>query len=469
MKKLMFLNLLMFSGIVFAQPTIQPKINPKVITLMPNTGGQGYLVLNQKMNSDVVIWQLELMQRFYSNDTTYEDKVIKRTELSGVNYIKIPKNYLNQKDTYYSIKVLGLNSEKKIVAEVDGASLSVFPPAAPGGGPVYDETGNWKCNGKTYAWEIQQYTSDDYFDPNDPATPVTLSSFQMESTFNYFDANIGLAIPYYQYMSESEFNIVQNNTNKWDYYNLVQSDVQAPYNGVKVIRIYNNPNVNNYDVNNQLITSQWIYGVQKFLGPWGIGYAPAVQIDYLPLGDQTGVPIDQIIGLMNSHYDFIGKGFGQNLSCNEFGINPPQVPEADLSKCMEAYYDFQIGVDGDIFDQLDQLHDCIYGTTSDEWGDDDGGSIINVNVNSLSSDVSISLNRNDFFASNGEFVLPSFVLKEGLYSIGVYFKDGTYIPLIREVKGTVNNQYELSNFLQATIYPVPVQGDQFEINMPASG
>ena len=440
----------------------QPE-NSNVIVFRPNVEGQGWLVLNRKAYPDVVSWQVQIVKRTYfvtDSDTTYVDDIISKVDLGKTNYTKIPYEYLNNRDENYLLNIRGVNNQGEILANVEGLNLSVYPPAVDVG-PQYNETGYWKCIGSTYAWEIQQYTSYDF-----GQTPM--SYFTLQSTYRYFDENISQAIPYYQYMGEEEFNSIKNDITKQKYYGLNSNDISSLnyVNGVKIIKISNDGST--YDVHNQLITGEWIYGVQKFLGPWSTYFGPVVQVAYIPMDDMTGVPIDDIIQLMNNHYDFTGVGYSQKLACDQNEIDVTDVTEANYTKCLREYFDYQLGVDGDIFDQLNELHDCLYGTDTSLW-DDHHGRIINITITPLSSDeASIILKYSDFFRHNGEFISPNIVLDKGLYTIGYLFKDKTYIPLIEEVKNSFVNQYELSNLLDVTIYPVPVQGDRFNLKMHAS-
>lgn len=52
--------------------------------------------------------------------------------------------------------------------------------------------------------------------------------------------------------------------------------------------------------------------------------------------------------------------------------------------------------------------------------------------------------------------------------MGIQFKDGNYLPIVLDVTSKENTINNLSNFLSATIYPVPIQENRYSINFNAA-
>jgi hypothetical protein len=69
--------------------------------------------------------------------------------------------------------------------------------------------------------------------------------------------------------------------------------------------------------------------------------------------------------------------------------------------------------------------------------------------------------------NNGELMKTDFTLESGLYNIAVQTKEGYYISIIKEVKKTLTNGITLAEHLNVTVFPVPITGDDFMLNLQA--
>lgn len=72
------------------------------------------------------------------------------------------------------------------------------------------------------------------------------------------------------------------------------------------------------------------------------------------------------------------------------------------------------------------------------------------------------------FQPNGELISQNIDLTTGIYSIGVALKNGQYFPFVKEVKQNFSSTLLQKDFLDATAYPVPFTGNEFEMQFDAT-
>ena len=70
-----------------------------------------------------------------------------------------------------------------------------------------------------------------------------------------------------------------------------------------------------------------------------------------------------------------------------------------------------------------------------------------------------------YFDENGVFTAPEFTIEKGLNKLLVILKDGTEKYIVYDATETTESDYQLSDFLDVVIYPVPIQGDDFKMNI----
>lgn len=427
MKKLILAITLLLCTNIYSQE--------KIIKLMPQMGS-GYLVLDKTVNTNIDFWSVTLIKRTFGSDGSQKDDIIKQTELFGTNFMHFSKEITASTDLYL-IQVDAYSAAKEIILTEGPIQVSI-------GGGSYNEVCNWICNGITYAFDIKQLVS----------PSGSNSIFSLNRAYDYYNTTIQMAIPYYQYMSDNAFLNIYCPSNEWsDFTNSCMS------NGVTIIGPLNGNSGNYRDATFNLLSGN-VWGVMKTLGPWSGNY---IQTSSQPFGN-TVCPNDLnwAINLMNSDGGgtlFSSHGF-PNLQCVPAYDENTNLPGFD-SECLLILQDFNIGVDGDIFDLLAQLDECNSGGSATQWWEE----IDKVIINELDrSAAPIFINPADFLNENGGFVSPNFTLNPGLYSIGISFKKGQYIPLVKELKNQLINNYELANLLDVVIFPVPISGQEFEIN-----
>ena len=430
MKHLFLTITLLFSIIASGQE--------KIIKLLPNVG-QGYLVLDKTVNTNIDFWSVSLIHRTFGADGSFKDDVIKQTELFGINYINIPKEITASTETYL-IQVEAYSAAKEIIISEGPVQVSI-------GTGSYTEVCKWTCNGITYAFDIKQAVH-----PNGGS-----SIFSLNTSFDYFNTSIQMAIPYYQYMTDNAFLNTYCPSGDW-----TQFTSSCSSNGITIVGPLNGNSGNYRDATNNVLSGN-VYGVMKTLGPW---HGNFIQTPDQAFGNTVCAnDLNWAINLMNTAA--LGTLFSSqgmpNLQCipsfdsdpSGSGFNP---------ECLLLLQSFILGEDGDIFDLLSQIEACNSGGSSTHWWEE----IDNVIVNDLDKfSTPTVINSSDLFNANGEFVSPNITLNPSLYSIGISLKNGQYIPLVKELKKPLVNAYELANLLDVVIFPVPIPGEQFEINFQA--
>ena len=283
-------------------------------------------------------------------------------------------------------------------------------------------------------------------------------------------------------------------------------------NGVNVIGPLDGNATTYYNVNGLPISGA-VIGVRKDAGPWKVqnGQVQTPPTLLFGLGVCTN-PRSWAIGIVNTHGDFSRSGNLPDfppLQC----MPQPGIPDGGAGssniadpKCLPPSIQFTIGVDGDFWKYMEKVHKC-YDKNYDSWwgnppeeGKEGQGpaqwwTLVNrIIIADLGDGTGgtepIIINTARFFNSNeggnsepddgtggdpgdgttgvsGEWNGSQFTLNPGLYSIGIAFKNGNYVPHVVEVPVAVYNVYEQANFFEAQIFPNPITGDQFQINMQA--
>lgn len=423
-----------------------------VIRLSPEFG-QGYVVLDE-LNHDVNYWELQIFSMEYDSngEIVYELKEI--IELVGKNYTRINNEYITNEG--YSLRVIGhLGSgnyiqEDIVISKIKG---DVY------GGIPYDQCKTWICNGLTYGYEIRQMVR-----TNDP---------------DYTYLKVGLAFfldnPIYQYFDEYNFNQISNNTYvNWpgmnpiwffnyyavNYQNILDAKSFPGKAAPWIIKIAHDNMNPKYDGQNNIITSNWIYGVAKGLGPWsgsyqndcimttpGLTYGPC----YYPPGNSSIQNLNEAILIMNTYTTPSLCGWPDYI-CN---VTPNAAPPPWLGGLIKNLPLDTNKLKSILFywDLVKLADKSINGENTGNWWEkyhsisltdlaNSGNEIFNVKI----SDVII-----DGIPDEIPIYIP-----EGLYLIGVSDNEGNYIPIIKEVP---YSEYEglspLANELSVNIYPVP--------------
>jgi len=417
---------------------------------------QGYLVLNKLENT--ALWQVAISKRVYQKDGTFTDNVVDKIEISGVNYFKLKEEYYSSKENYV-INVTAFDNSYNVVEKEGPVWISVCGGC---GDNPYKNVKSWVCKGSTYAWEIKTWTGNNicYLDLNSYYKP-------------YVDGS-EFATPYYQYMSQIEYdNLCQQTLYLNSHYLISNCD-----NGIDNLRIIKKTNVqlsdNLKNKNGQSLTGT-VYGVAKERGDWNGRYIATHHLSE----DYPGQNIGWAINTINNYSEAFGQYNLPLLNCD--AINGGDSPLDDINDsilygsssqeyALSCFSEIWASDYDDMFEYIDAIHSC---NDVDE-GDDDGGNIwpndvteIDICPINYAAQV-ITLKKSDLYNREGNFIGKPFKLDAGLYNLTLKFADNSQIPTIIDAKKPMYNYYELSNFLEASVFPVPIKGNQYSIHFKAN-
>ena len=374
---------------------------PKEILAIDPGYSQGYLVLNPSKYQNLVYWKIDIISPKEANEKSISLP-------KGKNYWKIPEKLL-QDNNRSKVKISGFDSSDNTVIEVEPFMPNTTSPSfIPDGWPDLELGCTWKCVSSSYAWEIRLWHEED----NESSYLLSL-----HHTFDYYNEEEDLYIPYYSWMTEDAFNNYCNSIGLPDL-------CTEPY-GIQRI----GPRAGDGK-----------YGVAKDLGPWE-GSSIATPIDNLLNGTfDCGWERSWAIETLNIYGEFTipsGESFPE-VSCIPLpgpgGIGIGNEPIGGSNNCI-GQVDF--GEEG-FWGYLGSYWKCMKenGWNSDWVETFDSFQIINLNNPNVDKTI-ISPSRS--FDEKGNWSGNSFDIENSLYLIGFIFNDGRYFYSITETPSSKNN------------------------------
>lgn len=409
---------------------------------IPLEYSQGFIVLDDTKNVDHWRIDIENVTLMNASDPDAKTSIV----ISGLNYFKMPDNYDHLNHSMI-INVTGFSeSNEMLISDVstiqnnEAIDLMVYPPPT-----TKFEQCKIVCNGAGYAYEIVSYAE------NDISSPF----LQLESTSND-------GVPFYQYMTHSQY-----------YVNCLSGPQPNPcgFGTLRNIKIETAPPGTYVDIANNPIYGD-VYGIAKDLGPWG---GNAIVTNVL-----AGLPDPGCGQLPQWFINTINTASGPNGSQNtidKYG-KPDLVCNPDFNdmggatmgsngwdmNCIQNI-NIQFGFDGDLSDYFNLIADCMGADYGQYWERISQVSIANIGSPNVSEDP-ITIISSELFNEDGSFNSPNIYLEEGLYSIGMVNSDnGSYLPVLKEVKQPFHTNIDLSTLFTANIFANPIIGDEFNMEM----
>jgi len=450
--------------------------------LMPDIG-QGYLVMNKAEYPDVETWTIELNQRVFNSDSTYTDKALDKITLKGnLNYWEVPEKYLAPGSVFF-INVAGTDQSSSMLVQEGPILISDAPSNALEVGATPWLPGcKWVCNGSYYAWEIQSYVSplisplgNEYNVPSYEGPSV----LTVEEAGNFNEA-LQEWTPFYRYITQGEYNSACGMGQPFFLY-----DVPCDPNGIWVTEVITVPIGNEasvyQDLNGQQIPGGTeVRGVGKPLGNWGGGNTittPELMFGTNKCSNDTWWAMGKVNDSADFAMDGTGNAFYPPLACNGNVTSGVSGSSASSISCIQGVWDDFLNTPtpfpdendsiGDVWTPLvEALTDCM---TED---DEDDGDVLSwqaqldkISIHNLNDPTApvIAIDPNDASTFSS-----GFTLQPGLYNFGFAVKGKGYIPMIFEVDRKLTVSMALADLLSVTIYPVPIVGDKFNIDMTAS-
>lgn len=219
-----------------------------------------------------------------------------------------------------------------------------------------------------------------------------------------------------------------------------------------------------------------VLGVQKSLGPWqNIGSEACSVVGTSQ--DWSDFPINNMLNLFNQNSNisnWVGNIDPQLYVADELycptesasGVYDPDDIEwaENCSEILEdnGFIDLDEDTDFDNYDALLAYALCnghIYGQIAE--------TVISSH-NELEPGVLYHFHQADYQNADGSFILPEFTLDAGVYSIASYFSDGSKSILYLDNDERVVNNSQLCSFLDAIVFPVPIMGNSFNLQLHAT-
>ena len=409
-----------------------------------------YLVLDAENNPNVRSWIVQIQEPIFKIGEPTIYRTIERIEIHGTYFSQIDSKFSENGDLFITVTGTGANGD--IIVEEGPVPICTGCPS------TYNAC-QWKCVGSNYAYSITLSVDDN--GQNGLLTVAPTSNG---------------AVPYYEYMSPTQF--ADLDASDLSFYNVSSWNYLA--NPVKIVKLTGVPTGTYSNAQNSPITSSTVYGVQKFIGPWVSSYANMSSPTNLSEADcnqNFGWALSQI---------FEPSGT-PSLTCNgssggTSGGNPPpssgeiELPEP-FEPCIDAFDEYLIVNSFEPFpDQLftlgwwyvgaQELFDCISGVNnSPSWPEEIAYITIAPYGNSGNE---VVLSEATVYSPNGEFIGPKLDFLKGLYWTTIQFTNCAHRTIFFEALGDFTSAMQQADFLDVTVFPVPIIGDEFNIHLQAT-
>ena len=450
MKKLMLVVAAFFLATFYG---ISQEESPGAIRYTPGEA-DGFLIVDDISNPEVVKWHVQVSKVIFTGESLEEVHVEDLT-MTGSNYIRLNDEYMTGD---HLLTVKGENAAGEIVA-------GEGPVKACGGCNSFIKRCSWTCVGKTYAYRIWLLVQE--------VSPGVLGSqSKLVVTPASADNN---GTPYYQYFSQDQF-LALSNTGDPNYYGL--SNFTLANNPQKIVMLQNNGNFTDKD--GYPITSTNVFGIQKHLGDWKNYY----QDFSSPLFSQGEPLCNQGFGWAVSN--IIEPTGSPSLGCNgnSFGdsdggvwTDPGELfPDYEpFDPCVAEIQDWlELNDEGfpggwNYWYAVNSLWDCLnidYSIGAPAWPVNLGS--ITVAKLDATDEEKIILNAENTFNAEGQFIGPVITLEPGLHYTSIRSASGYEKTVFFEVTEMVSGKLTQSDFLEATVMPVPIEGNEYDIHFEAS-
>ena len=456
-KNILLLTALIFSMLLFAQEDSRFYENADLIKLLPREGN-GYLAWHDN-NPDVKYWVVEVDEQRFENWEFTGEKTVWRKEIWKSNYVYIPDGYWSNetKDYRYYTNLIGFGTDDIEVIRTrfgtDGKDANPFTKAecCPPRNIVLGCS--WVCEGPDWAYRIQQWKENG------------MAVYVLEGAG--FPTDAGNWVNFFEYMSTDQHTALKGDNDPFwrNWYSISFMDWGPHSSNYPNSPFHKIPNDGSYkDKENAIIEGPDVIRVSKGKGWWK---SPFISTDFIIENNECTQQIDGAVIFMNENSNIEELVDDGDLPFMLFCGGGAATGNIENEDCEMAWMGVDYDGDGDVdgFDLLDFiLNDMCEGGSpdSDPW---DNISFMLAESISNPGNPATELKGEDMFDENGVFTPPLIIIEEGLNRMSVILEGGINRKIVFESKETVQSSFALSNFLDVTIYPVPIVGDEFKINI----
>jgi len=460
MKKKLLFTLAISALLLPEEGTCQ---NTPFVETTPTTANRGVIAFSDKHLNGVEGWRV-VVNRI--DGTTGEAQHIQTYDLHSSNYVRLNEDYFTtlSGNQWFEFRAQAINNRGGIIGE------EIIVPAQDNNGQPSCE---WGCEGDDYAFRLVQT------DTPGGGYKIYVAPFYQ---------NTNPVTPFYRYMSETEYQLVQNLPSGpyqhfLDYHNIVDLDHQED----GVIKI-TNANPGQYeDLSGNALPGPVVYGVQKTLGEWaGPTIISGTLAQELNCNQSTFLTA---INMVNGNYDFSDPNitFGP-LYCAGAYLDPggSSVTEGLPSEAYNCLHDYvyigpsESSTSGETWsgsltlygawdDYVDALMECAESDNpsnnvgSGGYWNDDISEITIVQIDEPGTYVTVT--SSTLFDSQGSSTGHTFTTPQGLYEILVHYTDGSLYKTYIEQTSSMQSEWKQANFIDILAAPNPVTGNEFNILM----
>lgn len=447
--------LLLFFNFAMAPPSIGQEAKSLILAHPGQT--QGYIVL-QKTDPRITHYSVIINKLTYATSGEVTKLPVNKIELWNLNYWQIPAEYIFQTEAIYSVEVHGQGSGN-IVYDSDEEPLPMDCADCPEG--LYS---SYECESYTTSFEI----GISFFGSNGNYVVERGNAYMWFSTEDLASIYSG-GVPGYEPINNYAEFVAQQGA---------------------LTNVPNNPSQPGGTLHRRMdgtfIPDAFpiVYGLPKTKYEW-CGTSPqagAMQLSSLP------VDLSQAMSEINESNSWDCN----ELYCNEMfdiGWDPDseegEDPWDDWHDEWEEWEaeiwesKFPAGInpdqdedgDGDIdfWDDLIQ-HLEAYANASGNT-DFTINQVDYINIKAFNQDgieQLLQYQKSDLIDATGTPTPPSFTLEEGIYEISFTVGSGMVFRYFLPVKTRLISDFSLSSYLSMLAFPVPVQGQQFQLNIQSA-
>lgn|GEM_PF-2905688 len=376
------------------------------------------------------------------------------------NYFRLAKQYMNidgGNSYYYTVNAVN----------VDGIDIEVDTPEPVCNGCNTTILCRKKCNGPTYAYEIRlnEINNNKYY--------------AITSTYHYLDQNTGVAVPYYRYMTASQYSDWVAATPNYTSYQVVHLNLPSSSAVVSISGQAISGNVKGIGKKTEQFTNYAPTPYLQTANPNACSFGLNYFINtYNAYGDPAGQGLDDLYCVPTAtgpggkfkpgEKGKITKSYSTFTKCMQWVLLSTGQVWANnfFSGCGDSAPNFTQGGTSGLADVLTMLasRDPIWNSgvdpedifEVDEYFQFSLARIDDPHSFGTSIDPSIV-----FDASQGTINDPNLNLSDGLYKMDIFFKDGGVIPMYFVIAQSSGNKRAIADSEQfqqrISIYPNPAK------------
>ncbi len=400
-------------------------------------------------------YHIEIMERIADGDDPSSFSTVMSID-QPENYFLVDAQYMNDPLYYYSVSAIDVNGDILIGDQPK--------PVCTGCKNTLECV--WTCNGPTYAYDIELYR-----------TAVGSHYFYLNGGAAGFDQTTNTRIPFYQYMPASAYPGWSSQNPNFLSYKTIHLNVPAS----KPV----------YSPTGTPLTGA-VVGIEKKKAQFS-GY-PQASNTLGALNFSCNNPISWAMSTFDSHSD-MSNAVRAPLACVPAPgqLNPPvtggtkitkQKIPSDIAVTFTMYYCngfyFWTPCDGhqvalnpgnvievnNLFDMLvDRDPDFSTGVSSEDEFKVDNYKQFSISRIDQSGTDGVTLDPQNIFLTNDFTVAyPNLDLEKGLYMFNIWFDDDGMLPIYFSYNPD-DGQLEEADKTTINIYPVPVSGSEFDVDI----